>query len=62
MPQIHSDVNIHDIVMLVLSRASFASTSPEQMAAEVAQKYIQVRSIILEEIKQHANPGTMIIK
>lgn len=62
MSHIHTDINVHDIAMLVLSRAGFASTPPEQMAAEATQKYIEVRRIILEEIKQHTNPGTMIIK
>lgn len=62
MSQINPDVNLHDIVMLVLNRSEFASTDPKPLAAEVAQKYIEIRRIILEELKQHANPGTMIVK
>jgi len=39
-----------------------ASTDPKPLAAKVAQKYIEVRRIILEELKQHSNPGTMVIR
>ena len=58
MSQINPDINLHNIVMFVLIRSEYASSDP----VEVAQKYIEIRRIILEELKQHTNLGTMIIK
>jgi len=57
MSQINSDINLHDIVMLVLSRSEYASSNP----VEVAQRYIEIRRIILEELRKHTNPGTMVL-
>jgi hypothetical protein len=48
--------------MLVLNQSKFANTAPEQLAIEVAQKYIEVRRIILNELNQHTNPGTTVLK
>ncbi len=62
MPQIHADVNVHDIVILVLNRSEFTSTDSEALSAEVAQKYIEARRIISNELRKHTNPGTMVIK
>ena len=55
MAQINTDVNLHDIVMLALSRSD--STDP----VEVAQKYMEIRSVMLDELRKHTNPGTMVI-
>jgi len=62
MSHIQSDINLHELTMLVLNRSEFTSCDPDHLATEIAQKYIATRRIMLEELKQHTNPGTMVIK
>ena len=56
MSQIQTDINLHDLTMLVLNRSDFASPTPNQLAVEIAHKYIDVRKIILDELKKNTTP------
>lgn len=52
MAQINLDINLHDLTMMVLRRSEYASVAPELLAAEVSQRYNEVRQIILKELQQ----------
>jgi hypothetical protein len=60
MAQINSDINLHDLTMLVLNKSEFANIDSEPLANEVVKKYIEIRRIVLKKLQEHTNYGEWI--